>query len=266
MNSMLWSPLHDGHAIERVRVAFVFNEPVAKKIIEGSGREFDLRRTDLRFAERQSVDVFDINLAVPSSLSQQNKRQGWQAHRQSQPGTISEAVTFEPMQLSYESADYRGWTKAKSRIEKVIGFPIHSSVNIFGVSAFSFECTDRFLFSGKPEHADVSSLLSSELGAVLTKEARSGNELWHIHRGWFETSNDGRLLININVESQMGHKHTGEEAKSIQLHTKVEIKPSPEDDIANLWRVWLDNLHSKANAVFSSCLTDVSRKSIGFGG
>ena len=225
---MPWSPLGPDHAIERVRFEVQFAEPLPKKMVEQLGIRHDSKSTETRFGERQEQKIAKFVFG-PSGASvapgNSGNEVGWSSTRAQGVGhAVVEALSLQNSLLSYESSDYRGWTKAVARFQKICGDVLAEAGNLVNAASTTLEYTDRFVFQGVSTDARPDGILDATILALLPDSALSGRELWHVHRGWYEAVGDDRCLVNQNFDAQQGSTNFSKEVRSIQIFSKCEIR------------------------------------------
>jgi uncharacterized protein (TIGR04255 family) len=262
-----WKPVQQQHAIERVRVELAFAELLPTRVVESAKRDFERLRGQLRFAEPilQETHQFQLQPGLSGAPPVQ-KITGWQSVREASPGAIVEAVTVNQSGFTYESTDYRGWSTAYKRFHTVSCDFISQFCSVMDIRSFSLDYTDRFIFEGSPDQATPTEIVQPQLLASLTDGAKRGRDLWHVHRGWFQTQDGRSILMNQNIDAQDAKTHTGFDVRSLHLFTRAEFRPKPEqfdpkdlDEIAN-------QLHSLCDTHFSSVLTAAAKRSVGLEG
>ncbi len=266
---MSWLPLGPEHAIERVRFEVRFGEALPKKAVEQIGLKHDAKTTETRFGVRQEQQITNLVVGprgpkVPSGNA--GNEVGWLSTRVAGVGNaVVEALTLQNSLLSYESGDYRGWTKALTRFQSVCGDLLDEAGKLVNAASVTLEYTDRFVFQGEVSQARPDGLVDAAILALLPESALSGRELWHVHRGWFETLGDDRCLINQNFDAQQGAINFNKEARSIQIFSKCEIrKDGAGIDVPDLVPKFV-LLHQRSIGLIASAITDAMRKTIGLG-
>lgn len=84
------------------------------------------------------------------------------------------------------------------------------------------EYFDRFNFEGDVEKARPDELLAPRFAEVLALPAKSGQELWHLHRGWFGELGGEVFLVNQNLDANTGQTAEGKPFRTVQIMTKIE--------------------------------------------
>jgi hypothetical protein len=174
-----------------------------------------------------------------------------------------EALGLQNSLLSYESSDYRGWTKSFKRFQSVCGDLLVEAGNLVNASSATLEYFDRFIFDGPVSDARPDGLLSDAVLAMLPESARSGRELWHVHSGWYEMLGEDRCLINQNFDAQQGNVAFNKEARSVQIYSKCEIKKDRQGFNTSEIEHKFELLHRRSIELICSTITATMANDIG---
>jgi uncharacterized protein (TIGR04255 family) len=264
-----WRPIHPNHAIERTRIVVQFTDELPRKTIQKLGEAFDAQRAQFGFGPRSEIKSlsFSLNVDEPSMPVAMPDLQpsGWQYNREVGKGAIAEAVTLKPEGLVYENTDYVRWAGFWERSSGIIQPLVSEAASITDFKLFALEYFDRFVFVGSPRQADPSLLVSDRLVNTLPNSARDGGEPWHIHRGWFETIDGIRVLINQNLDAQDGFVGKGKPSRSVGIYTKVERRDQSDTVDANQFKEDMKRMHDISKMVFSDAISDEAHEMIGLG-
>lgn len=258
---MTWTTVQPPHAIERVRFEFSFSDPLPKKVVDAASRKFAALSSQLRFEPIQHQQVHRFVIGPTPDMAPPEPVAGWQSQRLKVQGKVpAEAVVLNGENLVYESTEYRNWKTANNRFNSVCGGMLEILLNVVDIVSFSHDYTDRFVYRGDLKSSNPLELLDPSIAPLLSEDALSGKELWHLHRGWFETRNGHKYLINQNLDCQEGRDARNEPARSVQIYTKAERRSGLE----NLLELGLESvasdLHSICNGYFAKILCDNGRK------
>ena len=256
---MTWTTVHSAHAIERIGFAVTFKEQLPTKVVDKAWKSFEPRSGELRFDSRQEQSLNEFTIVGDSHTVK--KTPGWTSHRGVHGGQTIEALSLDGRTLSYESSDYRGWTKAKKRLQTVLGGIVEDLAVVVDVQSVDLNYTDRFVFNGLPSEADTSPLLSDQVLKLIDEGAMKSRKLWHLHRGWFKELHGQDFLVNQNIDVQEGATPAGIVVRSLQILNKVELRPSQDYDAGGLEEL-LEVLHSEGLEVFAECLSVLGQKMV----
>lgn len=233
------------------------------RVVDAAKRGFEQVREQLRFAEAipQEMHQFQIQPGMIAPIAQ--RVDGWASTRAATPGVISEALTLNQGSLSYETTDYRGWAVAFKRFSSVALEAIRTVSNVVDFRVFALEYQNRFIFQGIPSEADPEQVLQPELLKILSAGAQSGQYLWHLHRGWFESDADRSILMNQNIDAQDAKSPTGQDVRALQFLTRAEFRPTPEQFDMRDIEVIADQLHSLCKDTFAASLSPTARQLAG---
>lgn len=265
---MTWTSLHAEHAIERVRFEVHFAEPLPRKVVEQLGTVFDKGSGDTRFGPRQPQSFAKVVVGPAGPVVENTaagNEVGWFATRTTGVNENAvEAANLQNSMMGYESTYYRGWDKAITRFNTVCGTVLAEAGRFVAASSVSLEYTDRFIFEGNPLLAKPDEIVCEEILRLLPESALSGRELWHVHRGWYETVEAERCLVNQNFDAhQAVVPSRARELRSIQIWTKFDIKPDrPGADLGTVIGSY-NALHRLANDLVAASITPNMAKAIG---
>ncbi len=262
---MSWQPIHPNHAIERTRIAVQFKDSLPLRTVLTVGDAFEKVRSDFGFGARVEVQthslVVDLGAQAPQPVAQQSR--GWQFRREAAPGAIVEALVFTPEGVVYENVEYVRWADFWDRASRLLLPLVTMSAEVTDLRLFSLEYFDRFIFAGSPSLASPNALISESLVSNLPDAPRSGSELWHIHRGWFETLDGVRILVNQNLDANDHPQADGEARRTVGIYTKVERRNINEVVDAGLIAEDMNKMHAISKVIVARTLTPEIRARIG---
>lgn len=265
--ALTWKSLHEKHAIERSRIEINFAEPIPPKLVNTFGDQLSNGLISLGFSGRtpRAVTNFVIN-QVAGGLPQPSASQavvGWQFVRTGSTGAPIEAVVLDPQSFVYETTEYVRWDVFLERFETVCRECLTALDAVTSVQKLILDYTDRFFFIGRSPDAEPKQLLRSEIIASLPPSVASGQELWHLHRGWFEGTGTARVLMNQNFDAQQGQDQTGNEIRSVQLYTRSEKHAEFRGLDTEGLHSDLKSMHDRCNAAVKWSLTAKMRTAVG---
>jgi uncharacterized protein (TIGR04255 family) len=253
-----WAPIHPEHAVERLRIEVRFAEPLPRKIVEAMGLMFD-GQTESRFRPREEQKATTIVIGpdgqpvVPNGESL--PQAGWIATRVATKNDLPlEAVIVNPSILVYESTDYRGWSKAQERFNSVCGSILNEAGRLVNAGVVVQDYLDRFVFGGPIEKAYPREVINEALLEQMPSQVKNAESLWHLHRGWFERINGFDYLVNQNIDAQDGTTPLGKQVRSIQVYTKLELRPVRVGITISELGDHLQVMHDRCNALVAECL------------
>jgi uncharacterized protein (TIGR04255 family) len=263
---MTWRPLHSQHAIERVRLIVQFNEQVPAKVVRRMSDALFALRHETRMTGPTSVQGFGFSMvqAEGGMIPQpQPVTNGWQFTRNASNNAPLEAVVLDGMSLTYETTEYQRWDAFKRRTKKVLDQALQIACESVDFQSISMEYIDRFMFVGNATEARVIDLLT-DASPMLHPDAVSGKHLWHLHRGWFEDFNGGKILINQNFDAQEGIA-AGQSAptRSLQVLTKAESRADSLDLSIETYEENLETLHNLTKSYFKAAIVQTHHESLG---
>lgn len=263
---MTWRPLHSQHAIERVRLIVQFGEQVPSKVARAMSESLAAKRTDLRMVGPTPVHGIGFSMVASEAgmiPQPQQMTNGWQFSRNASNNAPLEALVFDGGSITYETTEYQRWETFKRRIGKIMNDLLRISSQSLDLQALSIEYIDRFMFIGDAANATVGDLLT-DAGTMLHKDAASGKHPWHLHRGWFEGLNGGKVLINQNFDAQDGVL-LGQTVptRSVQVLTKAELRADSNDLSPEKYEENLETIHDLTKSYFKAAIVETHFESLG---
>lgn len=265
---MNWKPIAPTHAIERVRIEIHFAEPLGSKPLSRLVDGVETMRAQFGFGPRTESAAPNMLLAqVGLNTGQvQNLAKMWTYGREFSPGVVVEALILSPVTLIYENAEYLRWDLMLERLVQLTSGALAIYLENVAVERFLLDYVDRFIFDGSPRTADPTPLFRPGTVAMLPPRVDTGQELWHLHRGWYELHQDIRLLVNQNLDATDLNMTDGAQRRSVTLYTKTERR----DDVAgaSLHQIFehLDVMHDRCNELVGGVLSEKTCELIGLPG
>ena len=260
----MWRPFQQNHAIERVRVILSFKSKLPPKFIRKLAIDREADRVNLGFTTKNNREVHDITFELdkPHVESRSTKLVGWDWQKVSAGNVPLEGLIVEESMIGYETGAYDRWTGFSDRFREVVEPTLRDVSGVTDLAAISLEFFDKFVFLGDAHKAKPTEVLLG-LEHLLPEEATSGQELWHLHRGWFEKINDYTTLINQNFDGQNGSFPDGRVARAIQILTKCEMREG--DAVIDFERLngHLGDMHTRSKALFRGALAPEMIKLVG---
>jgi len=264
-HALTWRPIHPSHAIERTRLIVSFTQGLPSKTIGWLGSELEDRRSQLGFNNRVDHQGTALQIGANGTIQNtpSNAISGWEFHK-TVPGTnqVVEAFHVESSYLSFEVLNYQGWGDFIKRFEAVAQETLSAICRLVDMNSISLEYIDRFVFAGDPKTASPESLLP-QISHSIGGAALAGEELWHVHRGWFEVVEGHKLLINQNLDCQEGNLAGQKPTKSIQILTKVDLREIPQQVDYIAVKPQIEMMHIKSKQVFGSVISEEMLTAIG---
>lgn len=261
---MSWKPIQHHHAIERVRISAKIGSDLPVKFLRKLAADGEDHRLSLGFTSKNLREGHQILVGPMGAGVGNNQSQlfGWDWQKLSPANSPIETFVVENNFFVYETIEYSRWSNFIERYEKVALPSINAINSVADIKSVSLEYVDRFVFYGDRKMAKPSLFLNG-IDDQLHEEAKSGAELWHLHRGWYEHINGEKILVNQNVDAQDGNISDGKLARSIQVFNKTELMINQEIFDYKLIKNHLESMHSRSKEVFGSILSDEMRETIG---
>jgi uncharacterized protein (TIGR04255 family) len=258
-----WHPIHPNHAIERTRIVVQFKDNLPQKTIERLGEAFETKRLFFGMGPRVEVQTHTLVVSPDGQAQQSQRARGWQFNRGAGTGAILEALVLDPEGLVYENVEYVRWLDFWARASEMLLPLIDGVAEISDLRLFSLEYFDRFSYVGDATHATPVDLINNVLVQSLPKSAREGDELWHLHRGWYETYEGMRVLINQNIDANDVKSSQGDTVRQVGIFTKVERRNLNEIVEAKSLVDDIVKMHSISKVIFGAALNEGIHQRIG---
>jgi uncharacterized protein (TIGR04255 family) len=265
---MSWRPVNTAHAIERVQFVIQFKQMISAKQAAQINASVERLSVETRMAGPTPLQAVRFGFQVMPDgsqkvLNQQSDTPGWQFVRMSSKGVPIEALVFQDNKIIYETTDYRKWDTYRQRLDKVAGEAIGYATNNLDVETVSLEYFDRFLFDGPAELADPRLLLTN-IELFVSGDAASGRTMWHVHRGWFEGSEEGDILINQNCEAfDVQPPGSGNLVRTVTLLTKAEARATSFRLETMEWNKVIELLHDFSGKYFRKAVQKPVLRAVG---
>ncbi|MFC5737732.1 TIGR04255 family protein [Sinirhodobacter huangdaonensis] len=260
---MGWKPIHEAHAIDRVRILVQFNSPLTDKILTKAAAPATSKFQELGFEQlhRAESTIQGFMIAIPPGpIAPEIAQNGWVLKRGS-AGVLTEEAGFRDGVFGYLSTEYGRWDNLATRFWDVFEVPLSIALDSTDISSIKLEYWDRFVFDGEPTSADIRDLLAT-VDPVIPKSAVSGAMLWHSHSGWFEDHNGSIVLVNRNIDV-IDEASSAGPRRQCNIFTLVELRATQAIDSVHTCKSTLDHLHRRSLALFGASLTEEQRNNIG---
>lgn len=261
---MNWKPLHEAHAIERVRVMFNFAEPLTSKLLSSSTKETIDRADEFGFdaVEPAESSFKTIRLGKDGVPTVGDAKQNGTVIKRFSEGQLLEEAGFRDSAFGYVTLTYGRWENLRNRIEELFYNALNSVDDAADVESCKLEYWDSFQFEGPLDEADVSELVT-HYDSAIPESVREGASQWHSHAGWFEPGGFGPVLVNRNIDVVDKVRDDGEKFRALGIHTLVEQRSETKSlPIANFLD-YLEMMHRRSLYLFGDTITEPYRKMIG---
>lgn len=260
---MGWKPIHEAHAIDRVRILVQFNSPLTDKILTKAAAPATSKFQELGFEQllraESTIQGFMISVQ-PGPIVPEIAQNGWVLKRSS-AGLLTEEAGFRDGVFGYMSTEYGRWENLATRFWDVFESPLSIALDSVDISSIKLEYWDRFVFDGQPASANLRDLLVT-VDPVIPESAVSGASLWHSHSGWFENHNENLVLVNRNIDVIDEPSAEGPR-RHCNIFTLVELRATKAIDNVQNCKTTLEHLHRRSLALFGSSLAEAQRNNIG---
>jgi len=256
----MWKPVHEVHAIERVRLTISLREALTKKALKSAAEPiaaapnaYDLKET---VTDQYRVDVGPDG---PKVVREDNI--GFRRYSGEQ---VAEEIIFGHSAFGYTTHTYGRWSMLAERVRSLFDQPLNHALSNTDCSSAKLEYWDRFIFDGPIAEANAFDLLDIGGFEIPTKSIGAGC-FWHSHCGWFEFYLHSQYLVNRDIGVSVAERLDVPEEKkmSVTFHTLAE-KRFDESDISSC-QVFgvVDGAHKLANKTFGGVVKREFREVIG---
>lgn len=260
---MGWKPIHEAHAIDRVRILVQFNSPLTDKILAKAAAPATSKFQELGFEQllraESTIQGFMISVQ-PGPIVPEIAQNGWVLKRSS-AGVLTEEAGFRDGVFGYMSTEYGRWENLATRFWDVFESSLSIALDSVDISSIKLEYWDRFVFDGQPASANLRDLLVT-VDPVIPESAVTGAALWHSHSGWFENHNENVVLVNRNIDVIDEPSAEGPR-RHCNIFTLVELRAAKAIDNVQNCKTTLEHLHRRSLALFGSSLAEAQRNNIG---
>lgn len=262
---MPWIPVSTAHAIERTRIAITFAPELSSKTVEAAGKAADPAVAEMGLLPRTALNAenFAVGIGPDGPKLTGRKMVAWQITNAAGPAGATEVLQLDQAGIQYETTSYVRWALFLDHFQKLAGKSLEALDAVSDAQAVSLEYFDRFIFDGDMEQGRPGDLLAGALVEVLGAPAKSGKELWHLHRGWFEEQDDERFLVNQNLDAVDGQTVDGKTIRSVQILTKVERRATEGPISLANFAPLLEKMHKLSKATLGGVLNDDAQLKIG---
>lgn len=260
---MGWKPVHEAHAIERVRVLIEFSSPLSEKqltkfVVPTTEKFRDFGFDQIARAESTIQGIILAPAGGPGSIQQQNQN-GWVMQRTDRRQIIEEAG-FRDGVFGYMSTEYGRWENLASRFWDLFEGPLAQAIVNVDVNTIKLEYWDKFIFAGNSAEADVNTLLKA-IDPAIPEEVTRGASLWHSHVGWFESFQGCMVLINRNFDV-VDERLPDRSQRVCNVLTLVELRQPRNIESNDDIRAIFEYLHNRSLLLFGSSISEEQRVNV----
>lgn len=262
---MAWAPVQPKHAIERVRIIIQMTDMFPDKFLRKLSTDFEDKRMSLGFATKMLQEGHEVMFDTAGATQTGEKLQllSWECKRISAANSIIELIKVEKNSIIFETLEYSSWNNFINRFKEV-ALPIIKQVSTFyDIRLMSLEYVDRFIYKGNPLNAKPD-FLNKKIIQQLGEDAKNGKELWHNYRGWFESLEDTKILINQNIDAHdLKIGNSDDLTRSIQILTKIQLIYEKSDFNIEKQDIELQKMHIRSKEMVISILSEEMSDKIG---
>ncbi|MDF2235375.1 TIGR04255 family protein [Albimonas sp. CAU 1670] len=259
----MWIPIHETHAIDRVRLIVQYDELVPRKVVSRAAAHILEDPEAFGFDTVETVSPpSDKSLNLMLSPDARLQVAGNEGHvfKCLDAEEVVEEAGFRSSRLGYLTRQYGRWESLYYRVEQIFSAAFDKLEDIVGPERITLEYWDAFTFDGQPEGGDPLELLCRDTVGIPPEAIQPG-ALWHTHVGWFAPIFGRRTLINRNIDVQVIDVN-GESRLTVKIYTSASLR-STENEL-NFREIleYLNSLHSASGYAFGRALKEKYRESI----
>jgi uncharacterized protein (TIGR04255 family) len=255
----MWKPVHEAHAIERVRLLLTFAEPIPAKAVARAAEHVtaDHRGWGLDTSER--ISPSQPIVLGPNFTAQPAGDEGY-VFKKLDGKALIEEVGFRAGSLGYVTSTYGRWETLRTRVESFFSPAIERLKDVVEFCDIKLEFWDAFLFDGESEEGDARDILA-DLDVGIPQSGLGPGRFWHSHTGWFETRADEKFLVNRNIAVA---PRVTDDAQSISATIYMMVQRRASDGHIALDQTFptVEKMHKVSNTVFGKTITDDMRDRI----
>lgn len=262
---MPWIPISTTHAIERTLITVAFAPELSSKTVETAGKAADPAAVELGLFPRMALNTENVAVGMGPDGPKLAHRKlvAWQITNAPEPGAGTEALQVDQAGIRYETSAYVRWALFLDHFLKLTGKTLEALDAVSDAQVVTLEYFDRFIFEGEGEHGRPGELLDARLVDVLGEPAKSGNELWHLHRGWFSNQDGEKFLVNQNLDAVIGQTSEGKSIHTVQIMTKIERRAADGPILLTAFAPLLEKMHTLSKATLVGALNADAQSKIG---
>lgn len=267
---MPWNPIHDAHAIDRVRILVLFEDPLPTKLLARVTESVVNKHADLGFAQIKRVKSAVKSVEVQKGFApiDNTERNGWVLQRLSGDALVEEAG-FRDNVFGYFSLEYGRWENLITRFKDIFEAPLTEVFVNAGMATIKMEYWDKFVFEGDRNAADANEILMS-IDRSIPAFATSGEQLWHSNIGWFETYEESPVLLNRNIQTVDEANADSDDLnvedglhRIMDIYTLTELREAEKFSESDRFFEALEFLHKRSLTLFGESINEQMRERIG---
>lgn len=263
---MIWRPVRENHAIERVAISFSFEDEITLKtftVIQNVVSRYSMEHGFVRI-ENATPPVGAFHHVVQIQFQPGSepilRRPEFITFRRDRDGHMQDEIVILKNGIVFSSSTYSRWDMYKQKCRDFIGPALQLFFETTNLITIKLEYWDRFNFKGHATEAEYGMALNAR-SRHLPKMYLEGSELWHSHVGYFQSGSLGqKQLINANVDvvdlALAGAVGPAEPVRSIGIYTMAEDRHFPAEPVTDQAKMWgcADELHRALKVVLGDLI------------
>ncbi len=261
---MAWTPVHEAHAIDQVRVIVRFKSALPEKMLSKITKPISDAYEDFGFdsIKLAESDFPPIVLSIDNKPVEAKRNEIGKLFQRFEGENKIEEAGFRDQTFGFISFVYVRWENFQNRFRELFGDQLEVALGITDLATVRLEYWDRFYFDGPVEQADASELLANVDESIPAANIKGGLT-WHSHSGWFEEIDNHKMLVNRNIDVQDETIDAENKRRVVRFYTLVDFRVDGSEANSDDVMRWLQFLHNRSLEIFSSSINIDMRNRIG---
>lgn len=237
-------PMHEGHAIQEVRMAIEYSKPGSPAVLEKAAEIYHSDEKMRKLLPRKqpgpkatlSIGITDDGESEPQVVQRQRGASSLLTFDRLMPdGTPAWRVTVAANHLAVVCTEYTRWGDVWKNGRHMLRTFIDAYKDQTTISAFGLMYVDRFIWEGAPDTFRADHLFRRD-SSQLPLRAFLLKDLWHVHEGSiesFDDPSDHKRLTIVNIDVIDETKPGESSARVIRIVTTIRNMLSEPVNVTN---------------------------------
>ncbi len=255
---MAFDPVSGGHAIAEVVFGLSFSRPFAPPEIERVAKSHSVWQRDLPRLSRTAGFPFMIgnNPQFAEGIQFGGIPGGVSFERIKPDGTLDWRILVDQNNIFVNCLSYTRWADVWPRASKYI-------VDVIGVAgagdALVSSATLQYIdiFKWNSDIADYNAREVMRPGENVPPILFDKGHLWHLHQGWFEPAENGRVLSRVHIDAVEDDERIPIVKFDTYMQHQLATFYTPSEAISGGWfESTFASMHDKNKNLLASFITD----------
>lgn len=258
-----FDPISGEHAISEVVFGLTFSRPFAPHELDRVAKSHNEWQDELPRLSRTGGGFEIVFGQVGAPLSGFPTVVGGVSFERIKPdGTLDWRVLVDQNNVFINCLSYTRWAdvwpRAREYIKRIIQIA-GASENL--VSGSILQYVDIFRWTAERTSYNLSEILSA--GDHVPRSLFDKGHLWHLHQGWFELDENGRILERIHIDGVEDQNSTPIVKLDTYMHHQLATFYTQSEAVNNGWlESTFDSMHNKNKWLLGSFITPQLAKRI----